>query len=246
MHTKQTLIDDLKRMGLKMEDTVMIHSSMKAIGPVEGGADAVLDALSEYFQPGLLMFPTLTWDLAYEKDPVFNVNTSPSQVGILPQLFRQREHVVRSCNPTHSVAALGKDAEAVTRNGHVDGTPCGPHSPWYQLVERDGYILQVGCTLTSCTFIHGVEEWCNVPDRLDAPVQYTVVKADGSTMQVVSRPHKGTPSEQFWKVEKALLDAGALEYATLGDARVMKLSARGCYEVVANLLRENPDLFAEE
>ena len=42
--TKETLKGQLREMGLRPTDTVLIHSSMKAIGEVEGGADAVLDA----------------------------------------------------------------------------------------------------------------------------------------------------------------------------------------------------------
>ena len=55
--TKDSLIKDIQRMGIGPEDTVLIHSSMKAIGPVEGGAEAVIDALMDYFAPGLLCFP---------------------------------------------------------------------------------------------------------------------------------------------------------------------------------------------
>ena len=54
-------------MGLKTEQTVLVHSSMRAIGEVENRADGVLDALMEYFAPGLLVFPTLTFILAWTK-----------------------------------------------------------------------------------------------------------------------------------------------------------------------------------
>ena len=62
MYTKETLKSDLARMGLKTEQTVLVHSSMRAIGEVENRADGVLDALMEYFAPGLLVFPTLTYN----------------------------------------------------------------------------------------------------------------------------------------------------------------------------------------
>ena len=35
----------------------MVHSSMKAIGDVEGGADTVVDAFMEYFQDGGTLAP---------------------------------------------------------------------------------------------------------------------------------------------------------------------------------------------
>ena len=56
-YTKQTLQQDLAAMGLTGTETILIHSSMKSIGAVEGGADTVLDALMEFFAEGLLLLP---------------------------------------------------------------------------------------------------------------------------------------------------------------------------------------------
>ena len=40
------------------EEAILIHSSMKAIGETQKGADTVLDALMEFFEKGLLLLPT--------------------------------------------------------------------------------------------------------------------------------------------------------------------------------------------
>lgn len=61
MYTKEELKQQLKEMGLKSNDAVMVHSSMKSLGDVEDGADTVIDAFMEYFSEGLLMTPTHTW-----------------------------------------------------------------------------------------------------------------------------------------------------------------------------------------
>lgn len=60
MHTKETLIQDLENMGLTGREAIMVHSSMKSIGEVEGGADTVVDAFMEFFKDGLFMTPTHT------------------------------------------------------------------------------------------------------------------------------------------------------------------------------------------
>lgn len=52
-YTKADLKHDLAVMGLTGNETILIHSSMKSIGPVEGGADTVLDAWMEFFAEGL-------------------------------------------------------------------------------------------------------------------------------------------------------------------------------------------------
>ena len=61
MHTKESLKRDLAAMGLAPNDTILVHSSMKSVGEVDGKADAVLDALMEYFAQGLVVFPTLSF-----------------------------------------------------------------------------------------------------------------------------------------------------------------------------------------
>ena len=70
-YTKLDLLQDLADMGLTGQETILIHSSLKSIGPVDGGADTVLDALMEFFRPGLLLLPTHTWR-------TINAATSPT------------------------------------------------------------------------------------------------------------------------------------------------------------------------
>ena len=100
MHSFASLQKDLEVLGLSRNDTVLVHSSMKSIGEVEGRADAVLDALMDYFgKTGLLVLPTLTWSNVNAEQPVFSVKHTPSVVGILPELFRPRPGYAVRCIP---------------------------------------------------------------------------------------------------------------------------------------------------
>ena len=110
MYSKSDLKADLTAMGLKGSETVIIHSSLKSIGEVEGRADGILDALTEFFKDGLLVFPSMSYNLVNAKQPVFSVRDTPCCVSMLPELFRRRPGVIRSLHPTHAVAAIGKDA----------------------------------------------------------------------------------------------------------------------------------------
>ena len=47
-YTKADLLACLSDIGFDGSETVMIHSSMKSIGQVDGGADTVLDALRKF------------------------------------------------------------------------------------------------------------------------------------------------------------------------------------------------------
>ena len=124
MYTKEDLILHLQEMELKPTDAVMMHSSMKSIGDVEGGADKVLDALMEYFVPGLLMLPTHTWDQMNPDYNVFDPKTESACVGILPNLFMKRPGVLCSLHPTHSIAAYGPNAANYISGEENTLTPC--------------------------------------------------------------------------------------------------------------------------
>jgi aminoglycoside 3-N-acetyltransferase len=247
MHTKESLLKQLHHLGIDSTGTLLMHSSMKSIGAVEGGADTVLDALSEYMKEGLLVLPTHTWSYINAENPKYYVEDSPSCVGILPELFRKRPGVIRSWHPTHSVAALGKDAAEFTAGDERFDTPCARGSAWGKLLDRKATIILVGCDLRRNTFIHGIEEWCDIPGRLsDGHQPLVTVLADGTEISVPSRRHCGLRwSEHFWKVDHVLEESGAMVKGTWGDAEVRVCDTVRLTEVLSAMLRDNPDLFSD-
>lgn len=247
MHTKESLMEQLIQLGIDREGTLLIHSSMKSMGEVEGGADTILDVFSEYMKDGLLVFPTHTWSYINAENPKYYVDQSTCCVGILPELFRKRFGVVRSLHPTHSVAALGRDAIEFTGDDHRFDTPCARGSSWGKLLDRKATILLIGIDLKRNTFIHGVEEWVDIPGRMtdDHEMLYTVL-SDGTEIAVPSRRHCGLSwSEHFWKVDHVLENKGAMYKAKLGDAVVSVCDAEAVAEIITEMLRENLDLFSD-
>lgn len=195
-YNKEHLKNALKDMGIKSTDAVMVHSSMKAIGQVEGGADTVVDAFMEYLSEGMFMTPVHTWAQMSAEYNVFNPKSEDGCVGIIPNIFYKRPGVVRSLHPTHSIAAYGRcvvdgicvsgadrissdrnmlagiDAERVlTAAEYIAGeenctTPCAPGGCWERLASINAKILLVGVNHIKNTYIHAVEEVLNVPERL--------------------------------------------------------------------------------
>ncbi|GAB1158459.1 hypothetical protein YWY31_44840 [Paenibacillus illinoisensis] len=247
MHTQQSLLDQLHQLGIDGRGTLLVHSSMKSMGEVEGGADTVLDALTDYMKDGKLVLPTHTWSTINASNPMFHVESSPCCVGILPELFRKRPGVVRSWHPTHSVAAIGQDAVAFTKDDHLYDTPCARGSAWGKLLDRKATILLVGVDLKRNTFIHGVEEWVDIPGRLtDEHEQLYTVLPDGTEISVPSRRHFGLSwSEHFWKVDEVLQRKGAMRLGKLGDAVVRVCDAAMVEAIITEMLRANPDLFSD-
>jgi len=238
MYTKEALKTDLKNMGLTGTEAIMIHSSMKAIGEVEGGAETVVDTFMEYFQEGLLMLPTHTWAQMKGDYVTFDSTTEPACVGILPNVFRGREGVVRSLHPTHSIAAYGKDAAEYIRGEENATTPCPPGGCWDRLREVNGKILLLGVTHGRNTFIHSVDEALGIKDRLtDEPTLMHIVMPDGSLKDVNMYRHynrvlgSGSFSDHFDKLKQAFYDLGAAKEAKFGDADCILCDARKIFEV---------------
>jgi aminoglycoside 3-N-acetyltransferase len=247
MYTKESLIKELESLRIDRKGTLLVHSSMKSIGEVEGGADTVLDALSEYMKDGLLVLPTHTWSYIKGENPRFYVSVSPSCVGVLPEIFRKRPGVIRSLHPTHSVAALGKDAEEFVSGNELFDTPCARGSSWGKLLDRKATIMLLGVDLTRNTFMHGVEEWAEIPGRMsDEHEQLFTVLPDGTEISVPSRRHCGLRwSLHFWKVEEFFLEKEVMYKGKFGDAEVRICDATGITEVLFNMLRINPELFSD-
>ena len=241
MNTKHDLIYNLEHIGLKPTDAIMIHSSMKSIGPVEGGADAVVDALMEYFKEGLLMMPTHTWAQMGPEHSLFDPEVEPVCVGIIPNIFRQRAGVVRSLHPTHSIAACGPEASAYIADEENVTTPCQPGGCWSRLLEADAKILLLGCTHIRNTFIHAVEEMLDVPERLtEKPVDFQVKMPDGSIKAVAVHRHYNPVtahiSEEYDKLLDAFYECKAAQKVKFGDADCILCEARGLYEVTKEVL----------
>lgn len=248
MHTKESLLTQLEKMTIDPEGTIIVHSSMKSIGAVDGGADTVLDAFLEFMQDGLLVFPTHTWDAVHGEQPRFYSATTPSHIGILTELFRKQPQAIRSLHPTHSVAAIGKDAQAFTAGSELFDTPTARASAWGKLLDRQAKILLVGVGLQRNTFIHGIEEWFDVPGRMTETTQPLVtVLPDGKEIAVPSRRHVAIDvSMHYPKVEELLVEKGAIDYAKFGEATVLVCDAVLLNKYISEMLTIDPELFSDD
>lgn len=252
MYKKEDLIAQLAAMGIDPHGTLLVHSSMKAIGEVDGGADTVLDALSEYMKDGLLVLPTHTWRQMSTTYTVFDSRHEPSCVGLLTNLFLKRDGVVRSLHPTHSVAALGHDAEEYVSGEELTLSPCPRHGCWGKLYDRKAQILFLGCSLKSNTYLHGVEEWVDTPNRLDPlPQDFTVIDKDGVAHTVTQHRHKTIapvvdPSEHYDKMEPLFAREGAVTYGYFGDAKCILGDAVKMADLTIPYLKNDPHLFDDD
>lgn len=246
MYTKEDLKRHLAEMNFFPWDTVLVHSSMKSIGEVEGGADTVLDAFCEYFCDGLLIFPTHTWATINEKHYIYDPDKEPSCVGLLTNMFMKREGVVRSLHPTHSVAVLGQRAKEFIEGEENATTPCPRNGCWGRLIEERAKILFLGCPLTKFTFVHGPEEWLDIPDRLAPAIDLKIKMPDGTYHDSSFHKHQcsfGNVSDNFGKLTEPLLSKGIAQKGKFGDADCIIADAARSSDFVMRLLQTDPEIF---
>ncbi len=173
--SKKRIADDLVRLGLRRGDSVMLHSSLSQLGPVEGGAEAVAEAiLSVLGEEGTVIFPAFAGDLWHGHPCLedcrnccgkqrFCPSREPGGQGIIPETLRKRTGVLRGCHPTHSWCALGAKAELFLQDNVQARTPCGKGNPFEALVREDGVILCLGVSVNTITLWHYYEDLLHVP-----------------------------------------------------------------------------------
>lgn len=174
--TVSALREDLRDLGIEGGQTVLVHASLSAVGWVNGGAQAVIEALQDVVtESGTLVMPTHTgqysdpadWEnppvpadwleLIRETRPPFDPEVTPSRgVGRIPETFRSIPAISRSDHPLYSFAAWGADAEHVVGEHPLD-YGLGPDSPLGSIYERDGQVLLLGTGHDTNTSLHLAE-----------------------------------------------------------------------------------------
>lgn len=182
------LLSTLRSLGVARGDALFVHSSFDRFIGFKGTVGDLIRTLQAVIEPeGTLVMPTMPFTgTAVEHvaaGKVFDVLRTPSQVGLVTELFRRTPGVVRSVHPTHPVAAWGSKAESLIEGHHLASTPCGAGTPYLRLLEYDAKLLFLGTGVDAFTFYHGVEELLE-PDMPFSPFTAEV-------FHLRSRDHEG-------------------------------------------------------
>ncbi len=140
-------------------DDLLVHSSLRALGSLPGGADAVLDLLLDLVgASGTLVMMAATTSFASTQH--FDLLNSPSETGTLTEVMRRRRPGARSFVPMTSFVASGaREAGYLEKfDSYLDRT-----SPFSRLLEYSGKVLLLGVGFDRCTLYHLAEERFQVP-----------------------------------------------------------------------------------
>ncbi|NIS83323.1 MAG: hypothetical protein GTO14_24700 [Anaerolineales bacterium] len=138
----EDIVDGIRMTGVGNGDTIMVHSSYKSLGGVEGGAETVIDALVEAVAPdGTVLFPTFNFE-SWTETHYFDIRETFSRMGVLTELARWRDDAIRTPHPIYSFAALGKGKDEFGACDDVEAF--GDNSVFARFHELNGMILSIG------------------------------------------------------------------------------------------------------
>jgi hypothetical protein len=129
----------------------------------------------------------------YRKHVRFDVRRTPSQMGLVTELFRRSPGVTRSLHPTHSVCALGPVATELLATHHLSEWACGKLSPFGIMGRHQTTILGLGTEYyRSLTQVHAMEEVLAdrfpVPREPEEPVHVELVERTGRVLAYSMSP----------------------------------------------------------
>ena len=249
MFTKEQIYEQLKQLGAPKNSVVTVHTSLKAVGEVEGRGEGLLDVFIRYFTEdgGLLCIPTHTWDNVKVKitkeelieKPTLDMNSSWTCIGTFPSIAAAHPEAHRSEHPTHSMAVFGdaECAENFIKDDAFAVSSADPKGCYGKIYENGGYILLLGVGHNKDTYIHFVEDLLGIENRLSSePRDNSVKRKSGEIVfrkvRITHAEGIGDVSQYYGKFEPAFRYHGAIKDGIIGNAPVQLCDARKIKEVV--------------
>jgi aminoglycoside N3'-acetyltransferase len=234
---------DLKALGVADDDLLFLHASLRRLGPVEGGAAGVVDAVERAVGPrGTVMMvlgATNEWDwvnehpeserarLLADAEP-FDPAGTPAlpEVGVLAEVLRTMPGTTVNDHPEGRFAARGRLADELLRDLPWDDY-YGPGSALARVVDRGGKVLRIGANADTVTLLHYAEYLADVPSPVRVRRHRKVLDPDGTRIVVVEClndengivPDERQPTEDYFAIIlREYLATGRARTGTVGDA----------------------------
>lgn len=243
-------VRSLEEVGIQKADTVLVTSDISVFGKLrlldrELLCNALIDAIKEAVgKQGTIVMPTYSYSFC--NNDVFDINNTPSTVGVLTEHFRQQLDTARTAQPIFSMGVWGKHQEELLNIG----SDCfDSDSVFGKLHGLLGKFLFFGAPFHSCTFLHYVEQLHGVPYRFMK--SYTGTIRDGedvheATCSYFVRHLDGSVAYDLTRFEPYLRQNGMLSEARVGSGRMLAVDLDNIFEQANNMLDMDIYYFLKE
>lgn len=247
LHSVRQLTQELRHLGVAAGDVLMVHASLRKLGPVEGRAAGLIAALDAAVGSEGTLLMTLgarddwAWvnerpeeervTLLADAEP-FDPAVSPAEpdVGVLAEVFRQHPGTLVSDHPEGRFGARGRLAAALVADPPWHDY-YGPGSALERLVSAGGKVLRLGADIDTVTLIHFAEFLAQVPNKRRV-VRYRKVKRGGGTQIVPVETQDDSQGiayfdgpDYFGLILQEYLQLGRARQGLVGNARSELLDA---------------------
>lgn len=244
-HTK--LVSEFKRIGLQKNDAVLVHSSFKSFGGVEGGPQTVIDALVTVLGPeGTLITPRFNFDFSTH-GTAWDIRNTPSQTGIISEFVRKDPRSFSVFHPIYSFCIIGKNAKKLAQNRYKGSY--SKDSIFYKLRILDAKILQIDRVYKGTTMFHHVEEMLGVDYRYFKNFTGIVTDENGRSYEDKFNIYVLNREQNFFTyvqpIGKILEEKGVMKIDKIGNATTWCMKADDMYRVTADAIKKNPRILCK-
>ncbi|SDE00439.1 aminoglycoside 3-N-acetyltransferase [Limimaricola pyoseonensis] len=260
-HSRTDLARDLRALGLRAGDTVMVHAALRRLGRVLGGAVVLVDALLDATGPGGTVMAYTDFGTEYDDLldgegrvpaqwrphlPPFDPAATPAirEVGAWPELLRTRPGARRSANPGAACAALGARAPDLTRD-HPHDYGYGADSPFGRLAALPGgRVLMLGAPWETMTLLHHAEQMARLPDRRVRRYEVPLAVEDGVSWRMIEEFETRIPvlpefrDDYFGDIVRDFVASGQGREGRVGDAPALLVGAGAIVDFACRWMEE--------
>ncbi len=237
--TPNAIADQLRALGVTPGGVLQVHTSFRAVRPVEGGPAGLIEALLVAVGPdGTVVMPSWTGD----DDHVFDPAATPADpdLGVVADAFWRQPEARRSDHP-FAWAAVGPQA------AHIVGAamtlpPHSAKSAVGRVHDLDGQVLLLGVGHDADTSLHLAELMAGVPYRL--PYHITVLK-DGVPTRI-DYGENDSCCARFALADDWLRADGLQREGPVGHATARLFRSRDVVALACAALKEDPLLFLHD
>lgn len=234
--SREHVADQLRALGVREGSVLLVHTSFRAVRPVEGGPTGLIEALRAVLGPrGTLVIPS--WSGC--DDEAFDPASTPANadLSVVADTFWRLPGVVRS-NHLQAFAAAGPHARSIT----ADPLPLPPHipaSPVGRVHDFDGQVLLLGVGHDANTTLHLAELIADVPYRVP---RYCTVRRDGQLVRI-NYAENDHCCARFALADDWLRASKLQSEGQVGHAHARLARSRDIVAAALDHLRDDPLLF---
>ncbi|MBN2299614.1 MAG: AAC(3) family N-acetyltransferase [Acholeplasmataceae bacterium] len=210
---KQDIIDGLRNLGLKKNDTIMVHSSLSSFGYVVNGANDIIEALMEVVSDGTIIMPghnsvnsnvrewrnppvPQSWfEIVEQNIRPASREVEPVSIGKIPRVFGRYEGVKYTNHPFVALQIYGKGPKALLEQPL--NRPHSMNGPFGYLYHNQVKLLMLGSDYDNLTFMHLASNILN--SYMD---MYSNIYQDGKIVRIKYDIENDEP-EDFIKIGKS-------------------------------------------